>query len=669
MAIIIPSKNVFEIDNSIIIDNAISSIEVASKKPRTFREYSTEVHTVNNIDSSDTYIKSLMANFWEFANAYGDIGNNLFVYKSVKHYYVLGSFCGIIPMYKTISFEIPKKSEYSMITNIFSGNNDNGEPKIQTTVRYDYRETDNFALTVVPTYNESTSQGSASSTLVPIGGFTPTVQAANYISNSATLAASANFKTVDGSDFSSYSVVNNQQNISNASISYNEETGNYTISLTILSGLTTCRGAIGSSLQDDGAGNYSGGGVDLGTSLPSSKDFSAPSDNFKGRWGEYKPVSIDVSFFGNKISFKVDDEILKIGDGSSIISVDANELVQPSNYILEDDASKTPAIKNDFSNTIEQYKEGKQIVTVTCSIDDYYDENGNLAISKTNENGKMAFDLYDEVVPMVKDVRNFDSPISTMPNGDAKTFYVLGKTLFYDGSVLQKLYLQQKSSAVLGNSYALKFSPYAEGIVEFSIQLYIQGTGQIYINDQLVSSVDYKERTLWKHKLNDNQIISVKFVGLFDEISTSVEVVSEGNLPRGEIHDVLHWYAKMFPYMFYYQDVSIFKPKIPEYIKTIPKSSFEGVTYKGNYALEIPKSIKKIEGFAFAYSELNEFIFKQDAYQLIILPIAGNATGMFYTKNAKNIKIYTDNIAIKNYDYKSDNVTPTFYHLDGTLWE
>lgn len=40
-----------------------------------------------------------------------------------------------------------------------------------------------------------------------------------------------------------------------------------------------------------------------------------------------------------------------------------------------------------------------------------------------------------------------------------------------------------------------------------------------------------------------------------------------------------------------------------------------------------------------------------------------------YYKSAKSITVYTDNETIKNYDWASDNVTATIYHLDGSAWE
>lgn len=42
--------------------------------------------------------------------------------------------------------------------------------------------------------------------------------------------------------------------------------------------------------------------------------------------------------------------------------------------------------------------------------------------------------------------------------------------------------------------------------------------------------------------------------------------------------------------------------------------------------------------------------------------------GAFAYKSASTKNIYTDNTSVKNFDWSGENITPTFYHLDGTAW-
>ena len=60
--------------------------------------------------------------------------------------------------------------------------------------------------------------------------------------------------------------------------------------------------------------------------------------------------------------------------------------------------------------------------------------------------------------------------------------------------------------------------------------------------------------------------------------------------------------------------------------------------------------------------------FEQPSGMEITLPKAGSTEGMFYSKTARPMDVYTDNETIKNYAWASDNITATFYHLDGTTW-
>lgn len=56
-------------------------------------------------------------------------------------------------------------------------------------------------------------------------------------------------------------------------------------------------------------------------------------------------------------------------------------------------------------------------------------------------------------------------------------------------------------------------------------------------------------------------------------------------------------------------------------------------------------------------------ICRQPSGMKITLPIAGEAQGLTYKKDARNVAIYTDNEDIKKYNWSGDNVTATFYPL------
>lgn len=137
--------------------------------------------------------------------------------------------------------------------------------------------------------------------------------------------------------------------------------------------------------------------------------------------------------------------------GNETLSISNNQLFQGTNSV-----SATYM----FNKTIEQYKSGKENATILCSISDYYDDEGNLIIAKNGSTNKISFELYDEVVPMV----NNGTPLSLSFDGKAKTFALLGSKIYYDGAVWQELSLQEKSKIpYIGGTENLKYEVVSDG--------------------------------------------------------------------------------------------------------------------------------------------------------------------------------------------------------------
>lgn len=95
--------------------------------------------------------------------------------------------------------------------------------------------------------------------------------------------------------------------------------------------------------------------------------------------------------------------------------------------------------------------------------------------------------------------------------------------------------------------------------------------------------------------------------------------------------------------------------------------------YQGPYAVlaevTIGANCTEIGEQAFGgASALKKLKFEQPNNISVVFPTAGSSTGAFYYKSARTVNIYTDNESVKNYDWATDNITATFYHLDGTAW-
>lgn len=95
------------------------------------------------------------------------------------------------------------------------------------------------------------------------------------------------------------------------------------------------------------------------------------------------------------------------------------------------------------NDVLSQYAKGKETATLLCSISDYYDESGEKVIdTKTN---KMSFRLHDEVIPYVYGADGKDKPMSKTQDGSAKVFEVVDSNIIYDGAVWQELTLLEKT--------------------------------------------------------------------------------------------------------------------------------------------------------------------------------------------------------------------------------
>lgn len=110
---------------------------------------------------------------------------------------------------------------------------------------------------------------------------------------------------------------------------------------------------------------------------------------------------------------------------------------------------------------------------------------------------------------------------------------------------------------------------------------------------------------------------------------------------------------------------------LPSHLTHLRTRTFMENTLYGS--IIFPASIKKFEtktfeefgGTSTATAESSYLRFLHAETDVVELP----ASGLFNTKSTTYFNIETDNPIIKNYNYAADNVVPTFYHLDGSLWE
>lgn len=167
-----------------------------------------------------------------------------------------------------------------------------------------------------------------------------------------------------------------------------------------------------------------------------------------GTWQDLTTETI----FEDSISAPTDVKVFQtVADSNTTIKYngdEANYTLDQNDFLLSDTKINGVSIGQYISDkVIEKYANGKETAEIVCSISDYYDISGAEIISVSKEGLKFHFDIYDEVLPLIH-TPNGEVPMSITADGLAKTFYVLGMEIYYDGAVWQKLHLQESGNYV-----------------------------------------------------------------------------------------------------------------------------------------------------------------------------------------------------------------------------
>lgn len=100
----------------------------------------------------------------------------------------------------------------------------------------------------------------------------------------------------------------------------------------------------------------------------------------------YTPAKVKISISGNTISLDMQEQIISVGSGDKIFSVENNEFLQVDNaFLIEYQIIDNEALKTMYTDTLEQYKNGKETMTILCDIASYFSENNIMYVSDSLE--------------------------------------------------------------------------------------------------------------------------------------------------------------------------------------------------------------------------------------------------------------------------------------------
>lgn len=175
---------------------------------------------------------------------------------------------------------------------------------------------------------------------------------------------------------------------------------------------------------------------------------------------EQIPLYLEVKFYGHSGKYEQIDIPLVYGDGKSVYQMTTNELFQTdTNYSISTTNPTNPlsrgVVPDDSiiditknvaemkaENIVNNHRNGKEQLELLLSINEYYDENGNLAISTKNNELPMTFEQNQIVLPL-KPTNRGDIPLSENRDGTPKRFIVKGVEFIFDGAVWQKIYAEE----------------------------------------------------------------------------------------------------------------------------------------------------------------------------------------------------------------------------------
>lgn len=415
MAILIPSKNIYDIDNPKIRDNIIDKVSVENKVVAPDNKYETSVYNETRSDFTvSTLSNSNFQNFGE-TDVVKLVGSTSFTVKFV-------SYTSFVSYNKTgvVWVNIPRLKTNELIERVLYGLDENGTPHIKFSINgikktgtvtgkldYDYADKTFSMSDLVYTESNSVSEHyeiPKSESYTYSGSF-----------NNGTITAEGSaISTAELTDFGTLGT--SLPIITDDTI---------TFGLQIVAGYKVVK--MGTQFLVQGSSRYTA----------------------EGTYEEYIPTEIEFTFYGNTIGISLTDSSFVTEGGGKPYLLNGNELMQNSSTV-----NGKLLVEHLSENVLNQYKDGKETATLLCDISDYYqydasapnykgDKVISIKVDSQIEVLPMVFKIQDEVMPMVFGADGKEYPMSLKKDGTPKTFVVVGAEIIYDGAVWQKLSLQE----------------------------------------------------------------------------------------------------------------------------------------------------------------------------------------------------------------------------------
>ena len=404
MAIIIPSKNIYgNPTNAKIRDNIVDNVNVELTKIQPNNNFDTPVYNLK-VDNITWARKERVYNIKG--------ATHLITGSSVS--YEIGTYIEITPYITYLNINIPRLLVNEFINELILGKNSNNNFNVSISISYDVEETPASA-----SFYHDTFSGESRITGFSYGTTTSRVETKSFteftneeltqsftdsLNNSISASVATDFNTRYYNE--AYGILGNKNFI--------ETENDFSFDISFMSGYEKI--------------TFSG---------------ESPLDygdwwQIEGTRTKYIPTQFTVTIYGNTIGISLTDGTVTYGSGNHPHSLSGNELMQ-------DSAKTNETLTSEFlaNRVLEQYKNGKETARILCSVGEYKNDTGELAISTKSIELPMSFNEGDLVTPMKLSSNGEDVPMSRYKDGTSKQFEVVKVNFIYDGATCQELTLQE----------------------------------------------------------------------------------------------------------------------------------------------------------------------------------------------------------------------------------
>lgn len=371
MAIVIPSKHIYEKDNDKVRDNKIDKVEIDGIRPYISVHEKAEVYSEQKEFSDGGYVEKSKNNI-----SYELIENNV-----VNSYTVQFTIACVQVVYKKYvtkcTIQIPEVISNKVISAIYTGEDENKNPNILCTancMKYEESDVRAFQTFVINPQITNTVVKHSGDIEYPflVNKELPTKTVMDIPEGKVeyTHTFSSNYSSPSSTRDCTVKVdfTDDGTNLVTAEMQYDKQKKEYTCDLTVLAGYEIQK--LSGTLKGEER---------------ASRGEDSDTMNLFGTGELYAPDSIKLSFDGDYITIDLIDKTITInGDGSHPISFEGNELMQTTNYVMENGTSKD-YLTTAYGKTMDLYKNGKETATILCDIHDAeYWVTKNLTFEKQN---------------------------------------------------------------------------------------------------------------------------------------------------------------------------------------------------------------------------------------------------------------------------------------------